>query len=415
MQHKSSETSGLLYAREILSLPANDIQKHHLNTLLKYISDAPDPKDSEYIEEIITACEFVKENMRKGDSDTGCEDIIRKEDKHLEEITRDWQEINKTETFFADIIGLKSVKEVISEAILEPIKYPYLFSKIKAKKWKGLLLFGPPGTGKTLIARATASETDCNFFKASCADLTSKWVGGSEKLIRSLFEDARQKSPSIIFLDEIDSIASTRTSDKTTSDQRMTNQLLIELDNNYYQKFDTFVMAATNLPWQLDNAIVRRFPKMIYVPLPDADERKEMLLKNLSSVCQLSDNEIQKLVEKTEYFSGSDISNMMNDIYLEPMRILRRSTTFHVYTIPQGESNVRYLISTSLESVDSGTIFSQTVHEKNLSDIVDQYTEEAILIPAITYMTIEKIIAKSKRSIGRDSIQCYNDFNLNNT
>tara|TARA_B100000405_G_scaffold189452_1_gene132710 strand:+ start:4492 stop:5364 length:873 start_codon:yes stop_codon:yes gene_type:complete len=162
-----------------------------------------------------------------------------------------WAVETVTDVFFKDVVGADDGIQVIREAIILPTKFPLIFERAKANPWKGALLYGPPGTGKSLLARAAACEAGIPFFNTSCADLTSKWVGGSEKLVRGLFESARQSAPSIVFLDEIDSVASSREGEKSIADQRLTNQLLVEIDGNANKKRSVFVLAATNLPWNL--------------------------------------------------------------------------------------------------------------------------------------------------------------------
>jgi len=181
-----------------------------------------------------------------------------------------------TNVSFGDILGCAAAIDIIKEAVVIPMQFPSLFKKVNAKRSNGLILYGPPGTGKTMIARATAAEVQACFFNASCAELTSRWVGGSEKKLKSLFRAALRNTPAVIFFDEIDSIASKREGDTSIADQRLTNQFLIELDNIHTSQAQVFVIAATNLPWQIDLAVMRRFPSSVYIPLPDPSCRGNM-------------------------------------------------------------------------------------------------------------------------------------------
>ena len=178
---------------------------------------------------------------------------------------------------FKDIIGLETPKKIIEEALLWPIKYPQFFTGL-LDPWKGILLFGPPGTGKTLLAKAVATEMRTTFFNISAATVVSKWRGDSEKLIKVLFDLARHYQPSTIFLDEIDSIMSARGSsqDEHEGSRRMKTELLIQLDG-LMKNEGVFLLAASNTPWDLDPALLRRLEKRVMVDLPDQNGREFMI------------------------------------------------------------------------------------------------------------------------------------------
>ena len=252
-----------------------------------------------------------------------------------------WETLKNTNVTFKDILGCTAAIEIIKEAVVIPMKFPTLFKKMNAKRSNGMILYGPPGTGKTMIARATASEVQACFFNASCAELTSRWVGGSEKKLKSLFKAALQNAPAVIFFDEIDSIASKREGDTSIADQRLTNQFLIELDNIYTSQAQVFVIAATNLPWQIDLAVMRRFPSAVYIPLPDSVCRRQMfstLLHNIVGV--YTDQQYDHLCSVSMNMSGSDISNVVNSIRFQPLRRLYQCSAFTFSRDAQNEIKI---------------------------------------------------------------------------
>lgn len=186
----------------------------------------------------------------------------------------------------------------------------------------GLLLFGPAGNGKTLLARAIATECSATFFNISAASLTSKYVGDGEKLVRALFSVARKMQPSIIFIDEIDSLLSERNSSEHEASRRLKTEFLVEFDGLGSQDNDRIVvLGATNRPQELDEAALRRFTKRVYVTLPDQCTRAHLIRNLLAKQgCQLPDDIIRNLATFTDGYSGSDLTALAKDAALEPIR-----------------------------------------------------------------------------------------------
>ncbi|WEW60620.1 AAA+-type ATPase [Emydomyces testavorans] len=241
------------------------------------------------------------------------------------------------EVHWDDIAGLEAAKKALKEAVVYPFLRPDLFMGLREPA-RGMLLFGPPGTGKTMLARAVATESKSTFFSISATSLTSKWHGESEKLVRALFSLAKAMAPSIIFVDEIDSLLSSRLTGDHDATRRSKTQFLIEWsdlqraaagrEQSSKEKAEgdatrVLVLGATNMPWDIDDAARRRFVRRQYIPLPEADVRKLQLQKLLShQKHELSEDDIDVLVKVTDGFSGSDITALAKDAAMGPLRNL---------------------------------------------------------------------------------------------
>jgi len=227
-----------------------------------------------------------------------------------------------------DVAGLDAAKEALKEAVILPIKFPQLF-KGKRKPWRGILLYGPPGTGKSYLAKAVATEANSTFFSLSSADLMSKWLGEGEKLVKNLFEVARENRPSIIFIDEVDSLVSARGDGGNDATNRIKTEFLVQMNGVGNDVDGILVLGATNIPWSLDPAIRRRFEKRIYIGLPELHARSKMVQIHLGGTPnEINQPQLQELGQRMDLYSGSDISVVVRDAMMQPVRAVQSATHF---------------------------------------------------------------------------------------
>ena len=234
---------------------------------------------------------------------------------------------------FDDIAELNQAKKALQEAVLLPLIIPDYFKGIR-RPWRGVLLYGPPGTGKTMLAKALATQGKTTFFNVHSSSFASKWRGESEKLVRILFEMARFYAPTTIFIDEVDSLCSKRgEGNEGEGSRRVKAELLVQMEGvnsntsaSANEKSDedkrkiVTVMAATNRPWDLDDALRRRFEKRVYIPLPNDKGRLQLFNLNLKKIEVDKNINYDKLVKLTEGYSGADISNVCREASFMPMR-----------------------------------------------------------------------------------------------
>jgi len=228
----------------------------------------------------------------------------------------------KPNVSWSDIANLEDAKRAIEESLIFPVKRPDLFPT----GWpRGILFYGPPGCGKTLLAAAIGKEINAVFSSVDAASLISKWLGESEKNVAQLFERARQVSgngqPAIIFIDEIDSIVGMRVQE-VGGEVRARNQLLKEMDGllDKTKRFHVYLIGATNKPWALDNAFIRRFQKRIYVPLPAFSARFDLFRIHTGNLRLAGDVDFDWLAKTTEGYSGSDIQDICQATQIKVVR-----------------------------------------------------------------------------------------------
>ena len=235
--------------------------------------------------------------------------------------------IEVTTVHWDDAGGLEDVKQRLKEAVEWPLKTPEIFTRLGIKPPKGILLYGPPGCGKTLLARAVATESEANFISIKGPEVFSKWVGESEKAIREVFRKARMAAPTVVFLDEMDSLTPRRGggfSDSGVS-ERVISQLLTEMDGLVTLE-DIVVIAATNRPDMVDSAVLRpgRFDRLIYVPEPDEKSRLQIFKIYTKGMPLAKDVDLCQLASVSRYYSGADIESLCREA---AMHTLRRDVT----------------------------------------------------------------------------------------
>lgn len=239
---------------------------------------------------------------------------------------------DKPNVKWSDVAGLEGAKEALKEAVILPSRFPQLFTG-KRTPWKGILLYGPPGTGKSYLAKAVATEADATFFSVSSSDLVSKWQGESEKLVKQLFEMARDATKdgghAIIFIDEIDSLCGSRSEGESDSSRRIKTEFLVQMQGVGQNNDGLLVLAATNVPWEIDAAMRRRFEKRVYIALPESAARAHMFKLNLGDTDHdLTAHDFEELGRLSDGCSGSDISVVTREALMEPLRMCQTAKHF---------------------------------------------------------------------------------------
>lgn len=228
------------------------------------------------------------------------------------------------DTTWDDIAGLARAKQLLTESAILPLIRPDLFQGLR--KPQNILLYGPPGTGKTLLVKAVAHESKCLLFACSASTLTSKWHGEGEKLVRTLFKVAQDAAPSIIFVDEMDSLLSSRNDSEHEASRRFKTEFMVQMDgiSSIQAESHVLVVGCTNCPWNVDDAILRRFPRRILVPLPDVEARKGLLQNLLKKAGKhnVTTRQVSQLVKKLDGFSCSDIAAVASEASFGPLRSL---------------------------------------------------------------------------------------------
>ena len=299
-----------------------------------------------------------------------------------------------------DIAGLDGAKEALKEAVILPVRFPHLFTG-KRKPLSGILLYGPPGTGKSFLAKAVATEANSTFFSVSSSDLVSKWMGESERLVKQLFTMARENKPSIIFIDEVDALCGPRGEGESEASRRIKTELLVQMNGVGNDSAGVLVLGATNIPWQLDAAIRRRFERRIYISLPEVEARTRMFQLNVGNTpCTLSTQDYRLLAEMTDGYSGHDVAVSVRDALMQPIRKIQMATHFKQVEVQNPEDQSTTLKYTPCSPGDPGS------KEMNWMELGTDELQE----PPLTVKDFIKAVKATRPTVNQSDIAKQEDF-----
>ncbi|GJP50475.1 hypothetical protein CLOM_g9606 [Closterium sp. NIES-68] len=341
------------------------------------------------------AASAIKPKAKKGGAGGGDDDDAAKLRSGLNSaIVREKPNIK-----WSDVAGLEGAKQALQEAVILPVKFPQFFTG-KRRPWRAFLLYGPPGTGKSYLAKAVATEADSTFFSISSSDLVSKWMGESEKLVANLFQMARESAPSIIFIDEIDSLCGQRgEGNESEASRRIKTEFLVQMQGVGNEDNKVLVLAATNTPYSLDQAVRRRFDKRIYIPLPDVKARQHMFKVHLGDTpYSLSERDFEELAQKTDGFSGSDIAVCVKDVLFEPVR--KTQDAMHFKKVSK-DGDMCYMPCGPREA---GAI------QTTMEELAAQGLGEKIVPPPIMKSDFDKVLSRQKPTVSKDDLKIQEKF-----
>lgn len=325
--------------------------------------------------------------------------------------------VEKPNVKWEDVAGLDQAKGMLKEAVILPQRFPQLFVG-ERRPWSGILLYGPPGTGKSFLAKAVATEADSTFFSVSSADLVSKWQGESQRLVKQLFEMAREKSPSIVFIDEIDSLANTRGDGDNPAQLQIKTEFLVQMDGVKKSGAEqrVLVLGATNTPWTLDPAMRRRFEKRIYIPLPDEAAKEHMFRLNLGTTPHnLTDAQFRQLAAQAKGYSGADISICVRSALMEPLKIAQAAEFFHrdangfctpLKSVDGAPPCYKCPMKLSGSSLDKPTCSACGSVRMSLYDVEGS----KLVVPDVTFDDFIVAMGKSKPSVDQKELKRFEDW-----
>jgi SpoVK/Ycf46/Vps4 family AAA+-type ATPase len=351
------------------------------------ISDADDVMrswlDGDSFEKPATAGEvpaLPAQLAANGSGDASPQEVTREEMEAAMRDVFDAEPIDDAErpqVTFNDIGGMLDVIDRIRMNIIQPFKKPELFRRFNKKAGGGILMYGPPGCGKTHIARATAGECGATFTSIAITDILSKWIGESERHLHDLFEIARRRSPTVIFIDEIDAIGASR-ADAGVHMAPLVNVLLTEMDGIASRNDNIMVLAATNTPWRIDSALRRpgRFDRVLFVPPPDAEARTAILnicLRNLP----VDVLDVPKIARMTDRYSGADLRAVVERAAELAIQLEMRSGRPSVITQRMLLEAVKETRASTGEWLETARSYATYANKAGLYDDLVRYFEAA--------------------------------------
>ncbi len=261
----------------------------------------------------------------------------------------------------------------------------------------------PPGTGKSYLAKAVATEADSTFFSISSADLVSKWMGESERLVKGLFESAREKKPAIIFIDEVDSLCSARSDSENDATRRIKTEFLVQMQGVGVDNDGVLVLGATNIPWGLDAAIRRRFEKRIYIPLPEQVARHRMFEIHIGNTStSLSSHDYHTLSQKTEGYSGADIGIVVREALMMPIRKVQSATHF---------KNIRGPSPTNPEEIVDDLLTPCGPRDRGAMEMNWMEVQgDKLLEPQVNISDFLKSLQNTRPTVNADDLKRFEDF-----
>ena len=408
----------LEYFQHAIVYEKNDVAKKKLQEYFKQYLER-----LEYLRDMLDKKAAAEEdNMNNnGNSEGGLatgsqndkEDSVDKETAKLRGALSDKILTSKPNVKWSDVAGLEAAKEALKEAVILPVKFPQLFTG-KRRPWKGILLYGPPGTGKSFLAKAVATEADSTFMSMSSSDLVSKWQGESERLVKQMFELARENNPSIVFIDEIDSLCSSRSEGENDAARRIKTEFLVQMDGVGSDQTGVLVLGATNVPWELDPAMRRRFQKRVYIALPEAHARSHMFKVHIGDTPNdLVEDDYRYLGEQAKGYSGSDIEGVVREALMIPLRIAQSAKQFIKWTDgmlhPCDDYPSCYKCPLLLsDSKIQDVMFCKHCYATRMT--LYDVPPELLNVPQITRRMMEKALSRALGSVGQDELTRFEEW-----
>lgn len=300
----------LKYLRVLVNLKLVEEASIQLEILMQQV------KNNTELTDLRLALEVIRGELNIIDRDIGSES---KKVSHLNVISGGANEKDKIVSImshrtvrFADIVGMQSVKKIVKRKIIDPFRNQSLFAKFQKKSGGGILLYGPPGCGKTMIAKAIATECDATFFAVGISDILNMYIGQSENQLASVFDRARSSKPAVLFFDELDALAYSRSKANSDYTRTLVNEFLNQLDGAETKNEGVLILGATNMPWDVDDAMKRpgRFDKQVFVPPLDLEARAELLRNKLVEI-PCGEIDVMSIGKLCEHYSGADMDALI--------------------------------------------------------------------------------------------------------